>query len=180
MHAEKYAHSWCFHILLWWVPRYLPIFLNLSFQFRWMLKKRYTFMFPLEIKQAMGWLFHGFHYGENYFQRKRRHQTLKPCMAARSMSSHVWGVICEFSLWSIFCLHSWKDVYIRLHYNGTRLYRVAIPIAGTLGCVFIDNGTHESGVTKFACRAFSWHHSSVFHCQWTHNQVFLLLSHMLI
>ena len=28
--------------------------------------------------------------------------------------------------------------------------------------------------------AFSWHHSSVFHCQWTHNQVFLLLPHMLI
>ena len=28
-----------------------------------------------------------------------------------------------------------------------------------------------------AWSAFSWHHSSVFHCQWTHNQVFLLLSH---
>ena len=57
-------------------------------------------------------------------------------------------------------------------------------IAGTLGCVFIDNETHESGVTKCttgeAWSAFSWHHSSVFHCQWTHNQVFLLLSHMLI
>ena len=55
---------------------------------------------------------------------------------------------------------------------------------GTLGCVFIDNETHESGVTKCttgkAWSAFSWHHSSVFHCQWTHNQVFLLLSHMLI
>ena len=50
-------------------------------------------------------------------------------------------------------------------------------------CV-IDNETHESGVTKTmtgeAWSAFSWHHSSVFHCQWTHNQVFLLLSHMLI
>ena len=60
----------------------------------------------------------------------------------------------------------------------------SIPIAGTLGCVFIDNETHESGVTKCttgeAWSAFSWHHSSVFHCQWTHNQVFLLLSHMLI
>ena len=59
-----------------------------------------------------------------------------------------------------------------------------IPIVGTLGCVFIDNETHESGVTKCttgeAWSAFSWHHSSVFHCQWTHNQVFLLLSHMLI
>ena len=59
-----------------------------------------------------------------------------------------------------------------------------VPIVGTLGCVFIDNETHESGVTKCttgeAWSAFSWHHSSVFHCQWTHNQVFLLLSHMLI
>ena len=57
-------------------------------------------------------------------------------------------------------------------------------IAGTLGCVFIDNETHSSGVTKCttgeAWSAFSGHHSSVFHCQWTHNQVFLLLSHMLI
>ena len=57
-------------------------------------------------------------------------------------------------------------------------------IVGTLGCVFIDNETHESGVTKCttgeAWSAFSWHHSSVFHCQWTHNQVFLLLSQMLI
>ena len=57
-------------------------------------------------------------------------------------------------------------------------------IVGTLGCVFIDNETHESGVTKCttgeAWSAFSWHHSSVFHYQWTHNQVFLLLSHMLI
>ena len=55
---------------------------------------------------------------------------------------------------------------------------------GTLGCVFIDNETHESGVTKCttgeAWSAFSWHHSSVFHYQWTHNQVFLILSHMLI
>ena len=59
-----------------------------------------------------------------------------------------------------------------------------VPIVGTFGCVFIDNETHESGVTKcttgVAWSAFSWHHSSVFHCQWTHNQVFLLLSHMLI
>ena len=50
--------------------------------------------------------------------------------------------------------------------------------------MFIDNVTHESGVIKCttgeAWSAFSWHHSSVFHCQWTHNQVFLLLSHMLI
>ena len=56
-------------------------------------------------------------------------------------------------------------------------------IAGTLGCVFIDNETYESGVTKCTTgetwSAFSRHHSSVFHCQWTHNQVFLLLSHML-
>ena len=42
-----------------------------------------------------------------------------------------------------------------------------VPIVGTLGCVFIDNETHESGVTKCttgeAWSAFSWHHSSVFH-----------------
>ena len=68
----------------------------------------------------------------------------------------------------------------------TVLPGMAIPmfIAGTLGCVFIDNETHESGVTKCttgeAWSAFSGHHSSVFHCQWTHNQVFLLLSHMQI
>ena len=46
------------------------------------------------------------------------------------------------------------------------------------------NERHESGVTKCtrgeAWSGFSWHHSRVFHCQWTHNQVFLLLSHMLI
>ena len=63
-------------------------------------------------------------------------------------------------------------------------YNLARCIVGTLGCVFIDNETHESGVTKCttgeAWSAFSWHHSSVFHFQWTHNQVFLLLSHMLI
>ena len=63
-------------------------------------------------------------------------------------------------------------------------FNLCVSIAGTLGCVFIDNETHESGVTKCttgeAWSAFSWHHSSVFHCQWTHNQVFLLLSHMLI
>ena len=63
-------------------------------------------------------------------------------------------------------------------------YDALVHIVGTLGCVFIDNETHESGVTKCttgeAWSAFSWHHSSVFHCQWTHNQVFLLLSHMLI
>ena len=64
------------------------------------------------------------------------------------------------------------------------VYCHIIYIAGTLGCVFIDNETQESGVTKCttgeAWSAFSWHRSSVFHCQWTHNQVFLLLSHMLI
>ena len=38
-----------------------------------------------------------------------------------------------------------------------------IYIVGTLGCVFIDNETHESGVTQWS--AFSWHHSSVFQCQ---------------
>ena len=36
-------------------------------------------------------------------------------------------------------------------------------IVGTLGCVFLDNEAHESGVTKCmtgeACSAFIWHHS---------------------
>ena len=68
---------------------------------------------------------------------------------------------------------------------GQKIFSIqSVIIAGTLGCVFIDNETHESGVTKCttgeAWSAFSWHHSSVFHYQWTHNQVFLLLSHMLI
>ena len=40
-------------------------------------------------------------------------------------------------------------------------------IVGTRGCVFIDNETHSSGVTKCttgeAWSAFSWHHSSVFY-----------------
>ena len=70
------------------------------------------------------------------------------------------------------------EEYGSLHNESTKY------IVGTLGCVFIDNETHESGVTKCttgeAWSAFSWHHSRVFHCQWTHNQVFLLLSHMLI
>ena len=70
-----------------------------------------------------------------------------------------------------------------LYISRSFFFKVCI-IAGTLGCVFIDNETHESGVTKCttgeAWSAFSWHHSSVFRCQWTHNQVFLLLSHMLI
>ena len=68
--------------------------------------------------------------------------------------------------------------------NDPALANSSSIIVGTLGCVFIDNKTHESGVTKCttgeAWSAFSWHHSSVLHCQWTHNQVFLLLSHMLI
>ena len=46
--------------------------------------------------------------------------------------------------------------------------------------MFIQRDTYESGVTTGeAWSAFSWHHSSVFHCQWTHNYVFLLLSHMI-
>ena len=81
--------------------------------------------------------------------------------------------------------HSQKGVTDR-RTNGRKIPFIKLlgRIAGTLGCVFIDNKTHESGVTKCttgeAWSAFSWHHSSVFHCQWTHNQVFLLLSHMLI
>ena len=87
--------------------------------------------------------------------------------------SVTWPLTCAFH---IPCTHT--PEIIDMHRG------VCDNIAGTLGCVFIDNETHESGVTKCttgeAWSAFSWHHSSVFHCQWTHNQVFLLLSHMLI
>ena len=86
---------------------------------------------------------------------------------------------------SLFLLRSWR--YCSAFWRGKIVHKYTnldVCIAGTLGCVFIDNETHESGVTKCttgeAWSAFSWHHSSVFHCQWTHNQVFLLLSHMLI
>ena len=56
--------------------------------------------------------------------------------------------------------------------NGSSCARflgsLCVFIVGILGCVFIDNETHESGVTKCttgeAWSAFSWHHSSVFHC----------------
>ena len=52
--------------------------------------------------------------------------------------------------------------------EATSIVVTAFPIAGTLGCVFIDNETHETGVTKCttgeAWSAFSWHHSSVFRC----------------
>ena len=54
----------------------------------------------------------------------------------------------------------------------TGCQRRSASIAGTLGCVFIDNETHESGVTKCttgeAWSVFSGHHSSVFHSQLTH------------
>ena len=68
--------------------------------------------------------------------------------------------------------------------NYTNAYNTSlVHIAETLGCVFIDNEIHESGLTKCttgeAWSAFSWHHSSVFHCQRTHNEVFLILSHTL-
>ena len=57
-------------------------------------------------------------------------------------------------------------------------------IPGTLDCVFTDNEIHESSATKCttgeAWSAFYWHYSSVFRCRWTHDQVILLLSHMLI
>ena len=82
--------------------------------------------------------------------------------------------------------NTFNDFDWRIPSNGGTLgtFWVCMFIAGTLGCVFIDNETHESGVTKCttgeAWSAFSGHHSSVFYCQWTHNQVFLLLSHMLI
>ena len=84
---------------------------------------------------------------------------------------------------SYFTSRTW-DVSMGFKYCSKPTCVINVLIAGTLGCVFIDNETHESGVTKCttgeAWSAFSWHHSSVFHCQWTHNQVFLLLSHMLI
>ena len=87
--------------------------------------------------------------------------------------SVTWPLTCAFH---IPCTHT--PEIIDMHRG------VCDNIVGTLGCVFIDNETHGSGVTKCttgeAWSAFSWHHSSVFHCQWTHNQVFLLLSHMLI
>ena len=42
---------------------------------------------------------------------------------------------------------------------------ICIFIAGTLGCMFINNETHENGVTKYtkgkAWSAFIWHHSSL-------------------
>ena len=89
------------------------------------------------------------------------------CFCTSLLEINQWNVHCITPL--IMC--PWAHISILL-------------IAGTLGCVFIDNETHESGVTKCttgeAWSAFSWHHSSVFHCQWTHNQVFLLLSHMII
>ena len=82
-------------------------------------------------------------------------------------------VITSLSYQLFHCMDGTNRAWIGMHNS----------IAGTLGCVFIDNETHESGVTKCttgeAWSAFSWHHSSVFHCQWIHNQVFLLLSHML-
>ena len=80
-------------------------------------------------------------------------------------------------------LHISRNLFVA-EWMRINMNHLCVNIAGTLGCVFIDNETHESGVTKCTTgevwSAFSWHHSSVFHCQWTHNQVFLLLSHMLI
>ena len=53
-----------------------------------------------------------------------------------------------------------------------------------LCCVVIDSEILESGNTKSttaeAWSAFIWHHSSLFHCQWKHNQDFPLLLHILI
>ena len=76
--------------------------------------------------------------------------------------------------------------------NCDRSFTFEVVVLCAITCYYSGNTwlcvhwqwTHESGVTKCttgeAWSAFSWHHSSVFHCQWTHNQVFLLLSHMLI
>ena len=113
-------------------------------------------------------------------------ELLEPC---------VYSYVCLYSLVMIeriyiLCLiiiiksEVWTSTHCLGLFHETMVSAVHVFIAGTLGCVFIDNETHESGVTKCttgeAWSAFSWHHSSVFHCQWTHNQVFLLLSHMLI
>ena len=99
-------------------------------------------------------------------------------------------ILSKITVFSIQRLPSgiWYQIKLMMHstccYAPLFRQTQVISIAGTLGCVFIDNETHESGVTKCttgeAWSAFSGHHSSVFHCQWTHNQVFLLLSHMLI
>ena len=94
----------------------------------------------------------------------------------------IWLVSFNFNPSSADDRHIWDVIAQQASYT-----LLSVPlgfIVGTLGCVFIDNETHESGVTKCttgeAWSAFSWHLSRVFHCKWTHNQVFLLLSHMLI
>ena len=107
-----------------------------------------------------------------------------------SLSGHRWIPVTKGSFYAVFIVSLTKQQTLELPVIWdamTTMWRhctAIVCIAGTLGCVFIDNETHESGVTKCttgeAWSAFSWHHSSVFHCQWTHNQVFLLLSHMLI
>ena len=80
----------------------------------------------------------------------------------------------------------WTSTYVT-QLNSTYMIKVI-----TYGVVVFDNETLEAYVTQLhsgevtkctpgkAWSAFSWHHSSVFHCQWTHNQMYLLLSHMLI
>ena len=95
--------------------------------------------------------------------------------------------VMEQNIWEKFKFQKnfkWYIYFCMSLINSVTWYFRCVIIEGTLGCVFIDNETHSSGVTKCttgeAWSAFSWHHSSVFHCQWTHNQVFLLLSHMLI
>ena len=52
-------------------------------------------------------------------------------------------------------------------------------IAGILGCVSIESGVTKHTIGEAWC-AFNWYQSSEFHCQWTPNQVSLLLPHMLI
>ena len=64
---------------------------------------------------------------------------------------------------------SWKHVgfHQRRHFGCfLNFWYCFVSIVGTLGCVFIDNETHESGVTACttgeAWSTFSWNHSSVF------------------
>ena len=108
-----------------------------------------------------------------WYNQRRQHSEVRQSRAARALLR-----------WRKECGWIWVLLASSMQASLRSVAYVLILIAGTLGCVFIDNETHESGVTKCttgeAWSAFSGHHSSVFHCQWTHNQVFLLLSHMLI
>ena len=128
---------------------------------------------------------------ESKGQRSRSHRScemnvtpvIRSFCRVRSMAASIFGWITSHVAY----IQHTRGRRVILHFQDGRskvMVTQVVLIAGTLGCVFIDNETHESGVSKCTTgetwSAFSWHHSSVFRCQWTHNQVFLLLSHMLI